>query len=96
MSPEDMDQVIMQNEPMLEGLPDNIREWILHLDLHMTEHDDHHARLALLAAWPTVREYFLELRLAAISYVDAHSKSSRRIRYKASRELKALLCMPHP
>ena len=43
----------------LERLPDEIREWVLHLDLHMTEHDDRHARMALCAAWPKVRDYFL-------------------------------------
>jgi hypothetical protein len=40
-------------------VPEEIQEWIWHLDLHLTEHDDRHARMALRAAWPKVRDYFL-------------------------------------
>lgn len=37
--------------------PESVREWIWHLDLHLTEHDERHAGLALRAAWPSVREW---------------------------------------
>ena len=53
------EELASRNQVLMEHLPDEIVEWILHLDLHLTEHDDHHARLALRAAWPTVRDYFL-------------------------------------
>ena len=43
-----------------EKLPDEIQEWIWHMDLHVTEHDERHAGLALRAAWPHVRKYMLE------------------------------------
>ena len=40
-----------------QKLPPEIQEWVWHLDLHLTEHDERHAGLALRAAWPHVRPY---------------------------------------
>lgn len=40
---------------------DEISEWIGHLDLHLTEHDDRHRAMALKAAWPHVRRYLYEV-----------------------------------
>lgn len=37
--------------------PNDLQEWIWHMDLHLTEHDERHAGLALRAAWPAVRAY---------------------------------------
>jgi hypothetical protein len=37
--------------------PEDVREWMWHMDLHLTEHDERHAGLALRAAWPRVREW---------------------------------------
>lgn len=47
--------------------PDDIGEWIAHLDLHVTEHDERHAGLALRAAWPAVKRWF-EQELAQQQY----------------------------
>ncbi len=44
--------------PSSTTIPDEISEWIFHMDMHLTEHDTHHAGLALRAAWPTVRDFF--------------------------------------
>lgn len=41
-------------EPMA---PEDVQEWLWHLDLHLTEHDEPHAGRALRAAWPHVRTY---------------------------------------
>lgn len=49
----------VQNKP--DAIPDEISEWIYHLDMHLTEHDTHHAGLALRAAWPEVRDFFMSL-----------------------------------
>jgi hypothetical protein len=45
--------------------PSDTLEWIWHLDLHLTEHDERHAGLALRAAWPHVRKYLVELSARA-------------------------------
>lgn len=45
-----------------EGVPEDVHEWILHLDLHLTEHDERHAGLALRSAWPHVKAYLMEVR----------------------------------
>ena len=45
--------------PEERTIPEEVQEWIWHMDLHLTEHDDRHAGLALRAAWPSVRLYFL-------------------------------------
>lgn len=39
-------------------IPDDIAEWVGHLNLHLTEHDLPHAGKALRAAWPAVRSYY--------------------------------------
>ena len=49
------------NAPM-NAIPQNISEWISHLDLHLTEHDERHAGLALRAAWPSVKNWIARLR----------------------------------
>lgn len=41
-------------EPMA---PEDMQEWLWHMDLHLTEHDEPHAGRALRAAWPHVRAY---------------------------------------
>lgn len=41
--------------------PKQVLEWIWHMDLHLTEHDERHAGLALRAAWPHVRKYLVEV-----------------------------------
>lgn len=41
--------------------PREVLEWIWHMDLHLTEHDERHAGIALRAAWPHVREYLVKL-----------------------------------
>lgn len=43
--------------------PDEVREWMLHMDLHLTEHDERHAGMALRSAWPHVRAYIAQLQL---------------------------------
>lgn len=48
-----------QPEPKNEAIPDEILEWISHMNYHLTEHDERHAGLALRAAWPAVRDYFM-------------------------------------
>lgn len=48
--------------PQLDSIPQEVQEWIWHMDLHLTEHDDRHAGLALRAAWPTVRNWIAELK----------------------------------
>lgn len=40
-----------------DEVPNDVMEWIWHMDLHLTEHDLIHAGRALRAAWPTVRAY---------------------------------------
>lgn len=37
--------------------PEGVAEWMAHMDLHLTEHDERHAGLALRSAWPHVRAY---------------------------------------
>jgi hypothetical protein len=44
---------------LVAGIPDEVQEWIWHMDLHLTEHDLQHAGKALRAAWPQVRAYFM-------------------------------------
>ena len=41
-------------------LPEEIQEWCWHMDLHLTEHDERHAGLALRAAWPHVSKWLKE------------------------------------
>lgn len=41
--------------------PKDVLEWIWHMDLHLTEHDERHAGLALRAAWPHVRAYLVKI-----------------------------------
>ena len=36
-------------------------EWLDHMDLHLTEHDERHAGLALRAAWPHVRAHLADM-----------------------------------
>lgn len=48
------------NNQALEA-PMPVLEWIWHMDLHLTEHDEPHAGRALRAAWPHVREYMVKL-----------------------------------
>lgn len=48
--------------------PTDIQEWIWHLDLHLTEHDEQHAGRALRAAWPAVRDFFAGLRSSYIQW----------------------------
>jgi hypothetical protein len=43
--------------PTPSASAEEVQEWISHMDLHLTEHDIHHAGLALRAAWPHVRAY---------------------------------------
>lgn len=38
--------------------PEDVREWMYHLEFHLTEHDLPHAGKALRAAYPTVRDWF--------------------------------------
>jgi hypothetical protein len=47
-------------KPMLPSMPIEIQEWCWHMDLHLTEHDERHAGLALRAAWPHVSKWLRE------------------------------------
>ena len=49
--------------PSTEGVtaPEELQEWIGHMDLHLTEHDERHAGLALRAAWPHVRRHLADV-----------------------------------
>jgi hypothetical protein len=62
-----------------ELLPEHIFEWFEHLNLHLTEHDERHAGLALRAAWPQVRDYFLR-RLQAQSATAPVGEAVEHIR----------------
>lgn len=42
--------------------PQEIMEWMWHMDLHLTEHDERHAGLALRAAWPPVKDWIARLK----------------------------------
>lgn len=44
------------------AIPQDVQEWIWHMDTHLTEHDVRHAGLALRAAWPAVRDFFASMR----------------------------------
>lgn len=48
--------------PTAATISQDIQEWLWHLDLHLTEHDERHAGLALRAAWPHVRDYLASIR----------------------------------
>lgn len=37
-------------------------EWMIHLDVHMTEHDLRHAGMALRSGWPPVKRYIWSLQ----------------------------------
>lgn len=54
-------QSAVGNEPG-NALPQDVQEWIWHMDLHLTEHDERHAGLALRAAWPPVKDWIARLR----------------------------------
>jgi hypothetical protein len=55
----DLDAAIKAAQPQNVAIPDEILEWIGHMNFHLTEHDERHAGLALRAAWPQVRDYFM-------------------------------------
>ncbi len=42
--------------------PQEVMEWMWHMDLHLTEHDLQHAGKALRAAWPPVKDWIARLR----------------------------------
>lgn len=48
--------------PTGDAIPQEIQEWLWHMDTHLTEHDVRHAGLALRAAWPAVRDHFARIR----------------------------------
>jgi hypothetical protein len=46
-----------EQQPFKAERPEEVREWCWHMDLHLTEHDDRHAAMALRAAWPAVSKW---------------------------------------
>lgn len=48
--------------------PEDVGEWMNHMDLHETEHDLVHAGKALRAAWPVVRAYIESLEHGHVNY----------------------------
>lgn len=44
------------------AIPQDVQEWIWHMDTHLDEHDVRHAGLALRSAWPAVRDFFASMR----------------------------------
>ena len=70
--------------PLVATTPDEVQEWRMHMDLHLTEHDLPHAGKALRAAWPHVRAYLVSVENERNTWRELAKNAEARLSHRAT------------